>query len=189
MCSDAAARREAGLMETTIRPIQGREEIDVCARMMAGSEPWITLQRDYDASAQTLTSPGKEVYVAADGSQILGFIILNMQGGFTGYIQSIGVAPEWRSRGIGRRLVAYAEERSSEKRPTCSSASPPSTPAPSASTAAWATRPSASSRISSCAAIPRSCCERPSPPGGSSKNALFDRFLPKIQSDPSNMTF
>ena len=34
-----------------------------------------------------------------------------MQGGFTGYIQSIGVAPEWRSRGIGRRLVAYAEER------------------------------------------------------------------------------
>ena len=98
-------------METTIRPIQGREEIDVCARMMAGSEPWITLQRDYDASLQTLTSPGKEVYVAADGRNILGFIILNMQGGFTGYIQSIGVAPQWRSRGIGRRLVAYAEER------------------------------------------------------------------------------
>jgi len=98
-------------METTIRPIQGREEIDVCARMMAGSEPWITLQRDYDASVQTLTSPGKEVYVAADSTQILGFIILNMQGGFTGYIQSIGVAPEWRNRGIGRRLVAYAEER------------------------------------------------------------------------------
>ena len=98
-------------METTIRPIQGREEIDVCARMMAGSEPWITLQRDYDASVQTLTSTGKEVYVAADGKEILGFIILNMQGGFIGYIQSIGVAPEWRSRGIGRRLVAYAEER------------------------------------------------------------------------------
>ena len=98
-------------METTIRPIQGREEIDVCARMMAGSEPWITLQRDYDASVQTLTSPGKEAYIATDGRQILGFIILNMQGGFIGYIQSIGVAPEWRSRGIGRRLVAYAEER------------------------------------------------------------------------------
>jgi len=111
MSSGAAACPEAGLMETTIRPIQGREEIDVCARMMAGSEPWITLQRDYDASLQTLTSPGKEVYVAAAGPQILGFVILNMQGGFTGYIQSIGVAPEWRSRGIGRRLVAHAEER------------------------------------------------------------------------------
>jgi ribosomal protein S18 acetylase RimI-like enzyme len=111
MSSGVAARREAGLMETTIRPIQGREEIDVCARMMAGSEPWITLQRDYDASLQTLTSPGKEVYVAAAGRQIIGFVILNMQGGFTGYIQSIGVAPEWRSRGIGRRLVAHAEER------------------------------------------------------------------------------
>jgi [ribosomal protein S18]-alanine N-acetyltransferase len=111
MYSDAAARREAGLMEINIRPIQGPEEIDVCARMMASSEPWITLQRDYDASAQTLTSPGKEVYVAADGKEILGFVILNLQGGFSGYIQSIGVAPEWRSRGIGRRLVAYAEER------------------------------------------------------------------------------
>jgi ribosomal-protein-alanine N-acetyltransferase len=111
MYSDAAARREVRLMETTIRPIQGREEIAVCARMMADSEPWISLQRDYDASMQTLTSPGKEVYVAACGRQILGFIILNMQGGFIGYIQSIGVAPEWRSRGIGRRLAAYAEER------------------------------------------------------------------------------
>jgi ribosomal-protein-alanine N-acetyltransferase len=98
-------------METTIRPIQGREEIDVCARMMAGSEPWITLQRDYGAAVQTLTSPGKEVYVAADGKEILGFVIINMQGGFIGYIQTIGVAPEWRSRGIGRRLVAFAEER------------------------------------------------------------------------------
>lgn len=98
-------------METTIRPIQGQEEIDVCARMMAGSEPWITLQRDYDASVQTLTSPGKEVYVAAGGKEIQGFIILNMQGSFIGYIQSIGVAPEWRSRGIGRRLIATAEER------------------------------------------------------------------------------
>jgi ribosomal protein S18 acetylase RimI-like enzyme len=111
MSSGAAARREAGLMDITIRPILGREEIDACARMMAGSEPWITLQRDYDASMQTLTSPGKEVYVAACGRQVLGFVILNMQGGFTGYIQSIGVAPEWRSRGIGRRLVAHAEER------------------------------------------------------------------------------
>ena len=95
----------------TFRSLQETAELNTCARLMADSEPWITLQRDYDASVQTLTSPGKEVYVAACGRQILGFIILNMQGGFIGYIQSIGVAPEWRSRGIGRRLVAYAEER------------------------------------------------------------------------------
>jgi ribosomal protein S18 acetylase RimI-like enzyme len=111
MSSDAAARPEAGRMQTAIRPLQGREEIDFCARLMAGSEPWITLQRDYDAAVHTLASPGKEVYVATDGRQLLGFIILNMQGGFIGYIQSIGVAPESRSRGIGRRLIAYAEER------------------------------------------------------------------------------
>jgi ribosomal protein S18 acetylase RimI-like enzyme len=79
--------------------------------MMCSSEPWITLRRDYDASVATLIAPGKEVYVATVGDQIAGFTILNMQGAFVGYIQTACVAPEWRNRGIGSRLLAFAEER------------------------------------------------------------------------------
>ena len=94
-----------------IRQLQDTTEAEVCARLMADSEPWITLRRDYAACLKAVSSPAKETYVAIVEGQIVGFIILNMQGAFVGYIQSIGVAPEWRNRGIGRQLIAFAEER------------------------------------------------------------------------------
>jgi ribosomal-protein-alanine N-acetyltransferase len=93
-----------------IRPIQGQSEVETCARMMAESEPWITLQRDFSASLRNLSSPEKEIHVAVQGEEVIGFIVLNFHGGFVGYIQSICVAPRWRNRGIGRRLVDFAEE-------------------------------------------------------------------------------
>jgi ribosomal protein S18 acetylase RimI-like enzyme len=43
--------------------------------------------------------------------QIAGFTILNMHGGFIGYVQTLCVAPEWRNRGIGSKLMAFAEQR------------------------------------------------------------------------------
>lgn len=82
--------------------------------MMASSEPWITLGRGYEASLELLRNPNREVYVAEASQRAgttLGFIILNMQGAFVGYIQTICVDPEMRSAGIGSRLVAFAEER------------------------------------------------------------------------------
>jgi len=94
-----------------IRKLEHPQEIAVCAGMMAGSEPWITLKRDYEASVATLADPSKEVYLATVGHKIVGFVILNMHGAFIGYIQTIYVAPPWRSKGIGRRLLAFAEER------------------------------------------------------------------------------
>jgi ribosomal protein S18 acetylase RimI-like enzyme len=94
-----------------IRPIGGQPEIEACARMMAESEPWISLQRDYTASLRNLSSPEKEIHVAVQGEEVIGFIVLNLHGGFVGYIQSICVAPDWRSRGIGRKLVDFAENR------------------------------------------------------------------------------
>ena len=94
-----------------IRPIQGQPEIEACARMMAESEPWITLQRDYSASLRNLSSAEKEIYVAAKDDEIFGFIVLNLHGGFVGYIQSICVAPRRRNHGVGRKLVDFAERR------------------------------------------------------------------------------
>jgi len=94
-----------------IRPICGVQETEICARMMAESEPWTSLQRDYAASLRNLSSAEKEIYVAAKGDEIVGFIVLNLHGGFVGYIQSICVAPGWRKHGIGRELVDFAERR------------------------------------------------------------------------------
>jgi len=97
--------------DMVIRPIAGPPEVEACARMMAASEPWITLQRDYAASLRNLSSPEKEIHVAVLRAEVLGFIVLNLHGGFVGYIQSICVAPQWRGRAVGRALVAFAEER------------------------------------------------------------------------------
>jgi [ribosomal protein S18]-alanine N-acetyltransferase len=78
--------------------------------LMAESEPWITLQRDYSSSLRNLSSAEKEIYVAVQGEEVVGFIVLNMHGGFVGYIQSICVEPRWRNHGIGHKLVDFAEQ-------------------------------------------------------------------------------
>lgn len=84
-----------------------------CARIMAENEPWITLRRDYEASLAIVRDPLREVYVACPtaAADVLGFVILVMHGAFVGYIQSIGVREDWRGRGLGTRLIAFAEAR------------------------------------------------------------------------------
>jgi [ribosomal protein S18]-alanine N-acetyltransferase len=94
-----------------IRPLSGSDEADACARMMSGSEPWVTLGRDLDSSRAVIVAPDREAYVALDGTSVAGFIVINMRGAFTGYIQSVAVRDDWRSRGLGRRLIAFAEDR------------------------------------------------------------------------------
>ena len=129
-------------METSvlIRPIQRRHEIEACARMMAASEPWITLQCDYAAALRILAIPGKELHLVVSGAEILGFILLNLKGAFVGCIQSICVAPPWRGQGVGRKLVDFAEKRVSGSTPTCSSACHPSTMMRSGFIGGWVTR-------------------------------------------------
>lgn len=82
-----------------------------CARLMAASEPWITLRRDEAGALRNLRHPAVEVYVAEEDGMVLGFIVLTMQGPFRGYIATVGVVPQRRGQGLGSRLVRFAEER------------------------------------------------------------------------------
>lgn len=86
-------------------------EAETCARMMAHSEPWLTLNLNYDDCMRTLTSSPKEIYLAISENEIAGFILLNMQGAFIGYIQAICVSAESRGKGIGSALISFAEKR------------------------------------------------------------------------------
>ncbi len=97
--------------EIEIRKLQHRVEAEICARMMANSEPWVTLRQNYTAWLEIVTDPSREVYLAFVDGEIAGFIILHLRGIFNGYIQSVCVEPEWRNKGIGSRLMTFAEGR------------------------------------------------------------------------------
>ena len=87
------------------------EDAEACARIMTGSEPWITLGRGYEASLSIVQNPDREVYVAEARGEIVGFLILCVTGAFVGYLQTVAVAPAWRGRGLGRHLIGVAEDR------------------------------------------------------------------------------
>lgn len=95
-----------------IRSLSSDEEASECARMMSSSEPWKTLGRSYEACLERMRDQTKERYVAlGEDGRALGFIVINMQGAFVGYIQTVCVASEMRGQGVGARLVRFAEER------------------------------------------------------------------------------
>lgn len=79
--------------------------------MMTDSEPWIRLERGYDESFEIIVEPSREVFLAWIDEDIVGFVIIEMNGTFKGYIKSICVSPNQRDKGIGSSLMRYAEER------------------------------------------------------------------------------
>lgn len=95
----------------SIRPLATRDEAEACARMLAGTEPWITLRRDYEACLRVTLDETRERYVAYRGDRLAGLLILNVKGAFVGYIQTVCAAEEFRGTGVGTALVAFAEER------------------------------------------------------------------------------
>lgn len=83
--------------------------LDECANLMAGSEPWITLKRGLIECRKSLTGDFREVYAAIENEKVIGFMVLQMKGTFSGYLQSICVSPEYRNKGIGKELLQFAE--------------------------------------------------------------------------------
>ena len=106
-------RLDVGGEGVVVRRMESDYEAEVCARLMASSEPWVTLRRGYEESLDMLRDPSREVYVAlrVESSEVLGFLIVSMRGAFIGYLQSIAVREDWRGRGLGSRLIAFAERR------------------------------------------------------------------------------
>lgn len=94
-----------------VRLIQGSIESEQCARMTFGEEPWVRFGTSYEASLRRMQDTSKEIYVAESDEQVVGFVIVNMQGAFIGYIQTVCVAAEHRGRGIGTKLIEWAEDR------------------------------------------------------------------------------
>ena len=91
--------------EATLRPLGSPAEAAACARLMAGSEPWLTLGRSYERSLEIVTDPTREVSVAVRDGELAGFVIVCMAGPFIGYIQTVAVAAGARGGGIGTASI------------------------------------------------------------------------------------
>jgi ribosomal protein S18 acetylase RimI-like enzyme len=88
-----------------------KKRFETCAKIMYTSEPWITLNRNYEQCLKAFDGDYKEIYVAIENDELFGFIILQTQGTFKGYIQTIAVAANARGKGIGTALIEFAEQR------------------------------------------------------------------------------
>jgi ribosomal protein S18 acetylase RimI-like enzyme len=81
-------------------------------RLMASSEPWVTLGRGEDACREAALDPAYVTLVArADGAPV-GFARFHPRGALGApYLASIAVDPAARSRGVGAALLAAGEAR------------------------------------------------------------------------------
>jgi ribosomal protein S18 acetylase RimI-like enzyme len=92
-------------------------DFDWCARLMAGSEPWITLRRGLDECRVALRRAGSELFVARERGHPAGFILIHPYGCVgSPYIQSVAVAEGGRGRGVGSQLLAFAERAMAARR-------------------------------------------------------------------------
>jgi [ribosomal protein S18]-alanine N-acetyltransferase len=87
------------------------EDLDICAEMMYGMAPWNMLQFSLPDCRKAFNGSFKENYIVKENGVILGFAILQVQGAFSGYIQSIAIAPAHHNRQLGSKLISFCEER------------------------------------------------------------------------------
>jgi len=83
----------------------------VCALMMSETDPWITLDMNYDQCLKAFEGSSKEIYIVQVSNKIAGFVIIQTGGTFAGYIQTICISAEFRGRGFGKKLLHFCEER------------------------------------------------------------------------------
>ena len=98
-------------LQLPLTRLASSDEARLCAELMSSSEPWTIIGRTFEESLSIINDKAKEVYLARVQGEFVGFLVINMQGPFSGYIQSICIRSKWRNQGLGRQLIQFAEER------------------------------------------------------------------------------
>ncbi len=110
---DATDRGESRMYlrppDLDVEPLADAADARECARMMASSEPWITLQRTADALVPVISDPVKDVHLVRDADGIAAFVILDLRGLTNGYVQTICVRDDRRGGGLGAALLGWSE--------------------------------------------------------------------------------
>ena len=98
------------MKETEIHPASETEK-DMAAHLLANSEPWITLRVTQDQCLKNCHNPDFQLFIAYTAGRPSGIILIDPKGvAGSPYIKSVAVYPEFRGKGIGSALLAYAGE-------------------------------------------------------------------------------
>jgi ribosomal protein S18 acetylase RimI-like enzyme len=91
-------------------------ELEWCAQVMVNTDPWLAYKFSLDTCAGILRWPGSALFLART-SEPVGFVLLHPRG-FLGcpYIAVIAVVPGLRGRGVGTRILEFAEAHFSGSR-------------------------------------------------------------------------
>jgi ribosomal protein S18 acetylase RimI-like enzyme len=85
------------------------EEREWAARVMAATDPWITLRRGLDACLKTTQNPDYLFFVARSEGRPCGFMLVHPRGmAGSPYIASIAASAECRGAGVGTALLEFA---------------------------------------------------------------------------------
>jgi ribosomal-protein-alanine N-acetyltransferase len=87
------------------------KDFEVCALMMAETDPWITLDMNFNQCLKAFEGNCKEIFVLRIENSIAGFVILQVCGTFSGYIQTICISEKYRGKGFGTKLLRFCEAR------------------------------------------------------------------------------
>jgi ribosomal-protein-alanine N-acetyltransferase len=94
---------------TKIRITTDRKDFAYCAQMMSVTDPWITLDMDYEQCLKAFEGDCKEIYIVEYEGTVAGFVIIQTCGTFSGYIQTICISEPYRGRGFGKKLLQFCE--------------------------------------------------------------------------------
>jgi ribosomal-protein-alanine N-acetyltransferase len=86
------------------------EERNIVAEMIANSEPWITLGVTFEQCLKTIHDPEYIIFIARINNLPAGAIVAHHRGvASSPYLKSVFVAKEYRSMGVGGKLMVYVE--------------------------------------------------------------------------------
>jgi GNAT superfamily N-acetyltransferase len=88
----------------------GRAHLDGAVALFA-AEGWDEYSADPERTYDALTAPGSTTLVALDGSNVVAIIQVQSDGVIQAHVSAILVAEQWRTAGLGRRLLREGLDR------------------------------------------------------------------------------
>jgi len=89
------------------------QDIPAAAEVIAAGEIFQRYGVDRERAERNLRGSSDEVLIARVGDEVVGVAVFRIDGRLPvpAYLHNLAVKPEWRSRGVGSRLLRAVEER------------------------------------------------------------------------------